>query len=165
MKPKMLVVEDNELTRILLFTVFSSLDFDVHEIGNGLNVIPYLKENHVDIMILDLELPGMTGDQIYAAMKKNPNWATIPVIPFTAHSDTKSPTSYASSLIWAEYQKSGKIPTIVSKFEEGGEQKDLTKELIDEVAKRMMESGLSITPSMAKYYIDTRNLKIEDLGK
>src|SRR5882672_11441816 len=126
-RPKMLIVEDNELTSTLLFTIFDSLGLDVKELSNGLDVLPYLQRNKVDVIILDLELPGMTGDQIYAAMRKDPALKAIPVVPFTAHSDTKSEDSYASNLIWAEYKQSGRIPNIIFKFDESGDSKNITK--------------------------------------
>jgi CheY-like chemotaxis protein len=165
MKPKLLIVEDNELSSSLLFTIFDSLGFEVKEIANGGEVLSYLKTNKVDVMILDLELPGMTGDQIYASMKKDPALKKIPIVPFTAHNDTKSPDSYTSSLIWTEYQKSGKIPSIVYKFDDSGDSKNITKEIIDEVAQSLLSTGVPITKAMADYYLETRGLKPEDLMK
>lgn len=162
-RPKMLIVEDNELTSTLLFTIFDSLGLDVKEINNGLDVMPYLQKTKVDVVILDLELPGMTGDQIYASMKKDPALKNIPIVPFTAHNDTKAEDSYASNLIWAEYKQSGRIPNIIFKFDESGDSKNITKDIIDEVAKALLSTGQTITPAMADYYIQTRGINKDDL--
>jgi CheY-like chemotaxis protein len=159
----MLIVEDNELTSTLLFTIFDSLGLDVKEINNGLDVLPYLQRNKADVVILDLELPGMTGDQIYAAMRGDAALKTIPVVPFTAHSDTKSEDSYASNLIWAEYKQSGRIPNIIFKFDESGDSKNITKDIIDEVARALLTTSQTITTQMADYYIQTRGLNKEEL--
>ncbi len=164
-RPKMLIVEDNELTSTLLFTIFDSLGMDVKEINNGLDVMPYLQQTKVEVIILDLELPGMTGDQIYAALKKDNALKNIPVVPFTAHNDTKSEDSYASNLIWAEYKQSGQIPNIIFKFDESGDSKNITKEIIDQVAKALLSVGQSITPAMADYYIQTRGINKDELMK
>jgi len=165
MKYTVLVVEDNELAAKIVSTLFRRLGFEVNALGDGLQVLPYLEKNHVDILILDLELPGMTGDKIYGAMKENPKLKDIPIVPFTAHRDTHSPNTLPTNLIWAEYTKSGKMPSIVFKTDESGTSKDVNRELVDEVAQKLMDSGNSITKEMADYYMQTRGIKPENLPR
>lgn len=154
-KPHMLIVEDNQLTRLLLYTIFSSMCFDVKEMDNGSDVLPYLDTKLVDIMILDLELPGMTGDQIFTSMKKHPQHAKIPVIPFTAHKAPETAGTYANNIIWAEYQKSGNIPNIIYKLDEKTDVKNITKELIYEVAALLSKSGKTPPQEMMSYIFET----------
>lgn len=156
MKPKLLIVEDNELTSSLLFTIFESLGFDLAEISDGLKVIPFLEKNKIDVMILDLELPGMTGDQIYSAVKDNPTLKYIPIIPFTAHCNSQSPDSYSSKIIWTEYQKTGKIPTIVYKFEQSQDSQNLTQEIIDAVSKQLLAVPTTLPFALREYYVTVR---------
>ncbi|OVE76667.1 hypothetical protein BVX98_05120 [bacterium F11] len=165
MKYKMLVVEDNTFTANMLSVLFEGLGFEVKTIENGMEVLPYMKNNHVDLMILDLELPGMTGDKIYGAIRENPGLKSIPIIPFTAHRDTKSANTLPVNLIWAEYAKSGKIPDIVFKSVDSGEVKDVNQELVDEIAWNLMRSNKEITKEMAEYYLKTRGMNPEDLMK
>ena len=130
-----------------------------------MEVLPYLGKNHIDIVILDLELPGMTGDKIYGAMKDDPALKNIPIVPFTAHRDTQTVGSLPASLIWAEYGKSGKIPTIVFKTDDSGPAKDVNRQLVDEVAQKLMDSGKSITKEMADYYMQTRGIRPDNLPR
>jgi len=162
-KYKMLVVEDNDLAGTIVSALFRRLGFEVKVITNGSEVLPYLGTNKIDMMILDLELPGMTGDQIYKAMRENPGMKNIPIVPFTAHRDTKSAGTLPTNLIWAEYTKSGKIPDIVFKSDNSGEVKDVNRELIDEVAAKLMDSNKEITKEMAEYYLKTRGINPKDI--
>lgn len=155
-KPALLVVEDNEVTRALLFTIFDSLGFDVSEIADGREVIPFLEKNKIDVMILDLELPGLSGDQIYLSLKKNPHLDKVPVIPFTARTDTYSPQSFSSRVIWTEYKKSGKIPTIIFKLGDTGEGRKITGEVIDEVSRKLSAAAIPLPKALINYYIEVR---------
>ena len=163
MKYKMLVVEDNELTGTIVSALFKQLGFTVDVVNDGSKALPYLKENKIDIMILDLELPGMTGDQIYDAIRKDEDLKGLAIVPFTAHRDTKSEGALPTNLIWAEYTKTGKIPDIVFKSDNTGDAKDVNQVLVDEVAEKLMDLKKPITEEMAKYYMKTRGLSPDNI--
>jgi CheY-like chemotaxis protein len=165
MTMKMLVVEDNELAGTAVTTLFETLGFDVHLIINGLDVLPYLEENNVDVIILDLELPGMTGDKIYAKIREKSNYKNTPIVPFTAHRETNVADSLPANLIFAEYTKTGKIPEIVFKGDGTKEDRDINKQLVDEVAFAMMKAEMPITEKMAQWYMKTRGLTPTDIMK
>lgn len=164
MKPQMLVVEDNELAGTMVSTLFETMGFDVKLISNGLEAIPYLSLNHVDIVILDLELPGMNGDQIYKKMKEDPALEPIPIVPYTAHHN-KSDEPLTNSFVLTAYSKTRVIPEIVYKTSDTGEPIDLNKALIDEVAYALVNSGREVTSQMAKWYMETRRMKPEKFTK
>lgn len=164
MKKKMLVVEDNALAGTTVCTLFETMGFDVKLVLNGLEALPYLRENDVNVVILDLELPGMTGDQIYKSMKEDRNLKEIPIVPFTAHHNTPD-EPLTNSLILAAYAKTRMIPDIVFKNSETGEPVDLNRQLIDEVAYAMVNANQDVTPEMAQWYMETRNLKPEKFKK
>jgi DNA-binding NarL/FixJ family response regulator len=58
-----LVADDQELTRKSLIALLNnSQDFDVvHEAENGKEVIEYLKQNKVDIVLMDVDMPVMNA--------------------------------------------------------------------------------------------------------
>lgn len=64
---KILVVDDDKIIRMGLKVLINRL-FDSHEVvselQNGLLALNYLKENHVDIVISDIKMPVMTGDEL-----------------------------------------------------------------------------------------------------
>lgn len=154
MKPKMLVVDDNSLAGITVATLFDTLGFDVNWIANGLQVLPFLEKNPVDILILDLELPGMTGDVIYKSMKENPRFKDIPIVPFTAHLNTPA-EKLTNSFILNAYNQTRVIPDIVFKTSATGEAINLNHKLIDEVAYSLLSANKEVTLEMAKWYEET----------
>lgn len=64
---KILVVDDDKIIRMGLRALINRL-FDNHEVisdfKNGLMALDYLKENNVDIVITDIKMPIMTGDEL-----------------------------------------------------------------------------------------------------
>ena len=65
---KILVVEDDLSVRETLGMVLESSNHDVVLLENGTEALRYLEKNWPDAMLLDLTLPEMTGEQVYAAI-------------------------------------------------------------------------------------------------
>lgn len=158
MKLKMLVVEDNPLTSTLLSTIFSVLGFDVKELDRGDQALPYVSGNEVDVIILDLELPGMSGDEIYAGLKRDPKMQTIPVIPFTAHVDPESETSLTRKLMRTSYIKDKLIPHIVYKVNDSKDSTNITQEVVDAVTRALLGAKKELPTALVDYYKDNRSL-------
>ena len=78
-----LVVEDNELSSMLLTSVLSSMNWDYHHVADGLEAINYVKANpNIRLVLMDMKLPVMDGYEATREIKKiNPY---IPVIAQTA---------------------------------------------------------------------------------
>jgi len=61
MKKKILVVEDDPHIRLGLADALDGEGYEVLEISNGSEVLPVLKQQRPDLMILDIMLPGKSG--------------------------------------------------------------------------------------------------------
>jgi DNA-binding response OmpR family regulator len=79
-----LVVDDEndilEMTSIML----SSAGYDVMTASDGETALELVKNNKIDIVILDAVMPGMHGLDVCRALKRNPATKVIPVIIFSA---------------------------------------------------------------------------------
>lgn len=54
---------------------------------NGQAALREMKKSRPDLVLLDQEMPGMSGDDVAAAMRDDPDLADIPVIFVTGHND------------------------------------------------------------------------------
>ena len=86
MKENILVVDDD---RIMLKTIKAALEdkYDVTAMLNGVMVEKFLDANNVDLIILDYEMPIMTGAAVFRTIKANPKTARIPVCFLTGVSE------------------------------------------------------------------------------
>ncbi len=80
---KVLMVEDDQLIREMVIMKLMSHGCIPYETGDGAEVISLIKQYNPHILILDLMLPGMTGEEILEHIKSNPDTAQLPVIIFT----------------------------------------------------------------------------------
>ncbi len=84
MGKKILVVEDNSDARELLAFFFKRSGYEVIEAANGLEAIDQTHAAHPNLILMDLGLPKLTGDQATARLKADPSTKDIPVIICTA---------------------------------------------------------------------------------
>ncbi len=79
-----LLVDDNVLNRQLIVGYFKSFDFMVLEAGNGQEALEITKQYQPDLIIMDLKMPVMNGDEATILIKQDPLLRNIPVIALTA---------------------------------------------------------------------------------
>lgn len=89
MKSSILIVEDHELTRFGLKTAFEACDFveNIYEAESAETCLDILADNQVDLVIMDLGLPGMDGIEATKKVKQLKN--DIKVVILTSHNDTQ----------------------------------------------------------------------------
>jgi two-component system cell cycle response regulator DivK len=86
-KNKVLIVEDNTEIRQLMALFLRRAGFDVAEAATGVAAIEQARATLPDLIIMDLGLPGMTGDEATEKLKADPSTKDIPVIVNTAFHD------------------------------------------------------------------------------
>jgi len=84
-----LVVDDDLTNRLVLCALLKDSGFSTLEAANGEEAVQAVEDNHIDIILMDVMMPGMDG---YDATKiiKNRQTRFIPVIFLTAMTDEQS---------------------------------------------------------------------------
>ncbi len=75
-----LLVEDTELIRRIYQDKLAEEGYHVLAAGDGLQALNALRSEHVDLVLLDLIMPRMSGLEALEAMKSDPRLQDIPVI-------------------------------------------------------------------------------------
>jgi len=78
-----LIVEDTELIRKIYADKLVQEGFQVFPAANGQQALNLLKNNNVDLILLDLIMPTMSGLEVLEAIKSDPRFRNIPVIVLT----------------------------------------------------------------------------------
>ena len=81
---RVLVVEDNLLNLKLVRDVLLHAGFDVVEARSGEDGIVRALEDQPDIILMDLQLPGIDGTETMKTIKRNPMGSNIPIVALTA---------------------------------------------------------------------------------
>lgn len=82
-KVKVFMIEDDQMIRELVVTKLMSSGCIPYSIDNGSEAIALAEHYSPDAIILDLMLPGMTGEEILVALKQRESLKNIPVIVFS----------------------------------------------------------------------------------
>ena len=75
-----LVVDDQEENRELLSRRLSRLGYAVHTAGSGQAALELVGEKDVDLILLDILMPGLDGIEVLHRLKANPRTRHIPVV-------------------------------------------------------------------------------------
>jgi CheY-like chemotaxis protein len=78
-----LVIDDNEEIRSLVKAVLGSYGFNVMEAGNGRIGVQMLREQKPDLVVCDINMPGMDGYETLGAVRESSLTAPIPFILMT----------------------------------------------------------------------------------
>ena len=70
-KTKILIVDDEETLRLLLRHELEQRGFDVDEAESGEIAIEKLQENHFNVVLLDIRMPGMNGMEVLRNVRQN----------------------------------------------------------------------------------------------
>jgi two-component system sensor histidine kinase/response regulator len=78
------VVEDNADNRLLLQAILDG-EYSLVEYDNGIDALAGLSASLPGLVLLDISLPGMDGNEILARIRRDERLRRLPVIALTAH--------------------------------------------------------------------------------
>lgn len=89
-EPKVLVVDDNQDVRDLVVHILNADGFHVYAAIDGENALSILNSNPVDLVLLDVMMPGISGLEVLREIRtgSNKKLRDIPVMMITAKSST-----------------------------------------------------------------------------
>jgi two-component system, chemotaxis family, chemotaxis protein CheY len=80
---KILVVDDSETIRLTVSDTLQKAGFTVIQAIDGVDGLARLAENDVDLMILDVNMPRLSGLEMLEKVHAEPRWAHLPVVMLT----------------------------------------------------------------------------------
>jgi two-component system, chemotaxis family, sensor kinase CheA len=85
-----LFVEDSAFFRNMLTPVLRSAGYAVTTVGGAQDALEVLKEGQVDMIVTDLEMPGMSGFELAEVVRKDERTAKMPIIALSALTSPES---------------------------------------------------------------------------
>jgi CheY-like chemotaxis protein len=86
--PVALVVEDNEVNQLLTASVLQREGFIVDLAADSTQALDQLRVRTPDIILMDLQLPGLDGLSLTRRLKADPATSSITIVALTAHAMT-----------------------------------------------------------------------------
>jgi two-component system sensor histidine kinase BarA len=86
--PKLLCVDDNPANLLLVQTLLSDMGAEVRSVDSGLAAVEAVQRERFDLVLMDVQMPGMDGTQATEAIRR---WESeqridpVPIVALTAH--------------------------------------------------------------------------------
>jgi len=84
-----LIVEDEPATQIMLELILKRSNHMVIAVENGQEAISFLSKEPIDLMIADVNMPGMDGLTMLKQIREDERYHSLPIIMFTASGDER----------------------------------------------------------------------------
>ncbi|MDK2867515.1 MAG: hypothetical protein PWP38_1830 [Clostridiales bacterium] len=85
MKTRILVVEDDEISRQAIVTFLKKQHYDILVAQNGIQAIEIARSNPVDIILMDIQMPELDGFSATREIRTNLKLSKVPIIAMTAY--------------------------------------------------------------------------------
>jgi CheY-like chemotaxis protein len=80
-----LIVDDNQLNTHLARHMFKRLGWQAEVASSGAAALALLGQRSFDLVLLDLRMPGMGGEEVCRRIRDDLGLTELPVIAYTAH--------------------------------------------------------------------------------
>jgi CheY-like chemotaxis protein len=84
---KILVIEDDELSRDALAHLLISEGYEAQSASDGESGLEKARHTHPDFIVLDLNLPGIDGKQVIEMVRSDVALKSIPILVVTGYED------------------------------------------------------------------------------
>ena len=84
MTKKVMIVEDNELNMKLFRDLIEAIGYETVRTRNGLEALDLARTHRPDLILMDIQLPEISGLEVTKWLKEDDDLAAIPVVAVTA---------------------------------------------------------------------------------
>lgn len=81
---KILIADDEIPIRLLIHSILENEEYQIIEAEDGTETVAKCREEKPDLLILDLMMPGLSGQEVCRMLRSDPATAHLPIIILTA---------------------------------------------------------------------------------
>ena len=78
-----LVVDDSSVARAMIIKTLHMAEVpleEIYEAGKGQEGLEVIEEHWIDLVLLDINMPVMNGNEMVGRVRDNPGWRDLPII-------------------------------------------------------------------------------------
>jgi DNA-binding NtrC family response regulator len=158
-KINLLIVDDEEQFLESISKSLELRDFHVIAVNRGDKAIEAAKEQPIDVALVDLKMPGISGEETLRQLKQEHKW--LEVVILTGHGAIQSAVDCTKIGAFSYLQKPCELATLVEALQAAYKQKVMNRRQIEE---KKMEKLLQISASSSPRDI-LRRLRELDEGE
>src|SRR5215470_1838895 len=89
-QPRILIVDDDPHTLEILSRWLAREGYETVRADGGAACLELLEREPIDVIVLDVMMPGMDGLQVCERLRANEDWRAIPIMLLTAKDDMET---------------------------------------------------------------------------
>ncbi len=89
-RPNILIVDDDATIRLLMKDALTDDTYNINEFNNGIDALEHLEHHQADLILLDVNMPGMSGFEVCTKIRKLSGGSDISIVMVTALEDAES---------------------------------------------------------------------------
>lgn len=89
-RANILIVDDDATIRLLMRDALTDEAYDINEFTNGIDALEHLQHHQTDLILLDVNMPGMSGFEVCTKIRKLSGGTDISIVMVTALEDAES---------------------------------------------------------------------------
>ena len=78
--PKTLVIDDDEIARELVVSILRDGGYETFELSSPIGATQMISREKIDILVLDIMMPGLSGDKLARMLRANPRFGRIGIV-------------------------------------------------------------------------------------
>ncbi len=117
-KSTILLVDDSSTNNLLLQTVLEKNGYAIEVAFSGKEALKILNRKKIDVILLDLMMPGMSGEEVLEAVRSNAETANIPVMVVSAYNEHSEKEKVLKMGANVFFEKPLKLNDVVAKVKE-----------------------------------------------
>lgn len=82
--PRVLLIDDSEVSRLVCETLVVAEGYDMRTVDSLAALRVAVQEWPPDVILTDLQMPGVSGEQVCQELKSNPDTRAIPVVLYSS---------------------------------------------------------------------------------
>jgi DNA-binding response OmpR family regulator len=116
LKRVVIAEDDPDVAELLRLALTDGLDVEADIVANGALVMDSVNARRPDLLILDVELPGLNGLDVFDLLRSDPHWRGVPVLFLTAQPE-RAQTANAPSGVHEILAKPFDIDDLIARAE------------------------------------------------
>lgn len=112
MKKRVLVVDDTPVVRELLRLILEDGGYEVHEARHGGEAITQMRDPMPDLVMTDLMMPVMTGQQLVKRLRSNRRTAPVPILVLSSNPNAAKIATQADAVVGKPFNRASLLATV-----------------------------------------------------
>jgi DNA-binding NtrC family response regulator len=144
-KINLLIVDDEEQFLESISKSLELRDFHVIAVNRGEKAIEAAKSNPIDIALVDLKMPGISGEETLKLLKQEHKWMEVVIL--TGHGAVDSAVECTKSGAYSYLQKPCELNQLLEVLQDAYKKKVMNRKKIEkELMDKLLKISISSTP-------------------